>query len=296
MVKTPSDARWPSPAGPAHDNAAMISAPKKRQALGGKPVSAASVVAPLSGPAAKKGATARTPARAPSRQMGHKTAQQQKPAQTTAQGAARPILRAPRASRERKQQEILQQAETLFARFGFEGVSLDDIAAELGVSRQYMLYYYASKEDLYAAVLGDVMESWLKNMTDLAQEPDHELAIRAYVRAKMRFSRERPSGTVVFTREVMSGAPRYGQQLAEQVLPHLRKDVQAFERWASHGLIERVDFTHLMFLIWSTTQAYADLAPHFSLVMGKPKLVQADFDAAEELITQLVVRSLRKQG
>src|ERR1700748_369973 len=60
--------------------------------------------------------------------------------------------RAPRAKRLEKEAFIVAEAEQQFARFGFEGVSLDTIAAELGMSRQNILYYYASKEDLDTGV------------------------------------------------------------------------------------------------------------------------------------------------
>ena len=72
-----------------------------------------------------------------------------------------PSSAAPRPARLRKQEQILLEAEAQFARSGFEGVSLDSIAAALGVSRQNMLYYFASKEELYAAVLDSVLEAWL---------------------------------------------------------------------------------------------------------------------------------------
>ncbi|MED5620291.1 TetR/AcrR family transcriptional regulator [Ideonella sp. BN130291] len=202
--------------------------------------------------------------------------------------------RPPRAARLRKQQQILLEAEAQFARYGFEGASLDGIAAALGISRQNMLYYFASKEELYDAVLDNVLAAWVEGMDTMARGKDPEAAISAYVAAKLRFSQERPSGSAVFTREVMAGAPRYADKLAQQVLPHLRTDVKTFEKWARKGLIARVDFTHLMFVIWSVTQAYADLAPQFALLLGKPQLEDRDFAAAHALITRLVVSSLRK--
>lgn len=213
----------------------------------------------------------------------------------TAAPPAQAAPRKPRAARLRKQQQILLEAERQFARFGFEGVSLDSIAAELGISRQNMLYYFASKDDLYRAVLDSVLASWLQGMDVLAKGDDPEAAIDGYIRAKLRFSQERPSGSAVFTREVMAGAPRYARSLAQGVIPHLRSDVRTFERWARQGLIERVDFTHLMFVIWSATQAYADLAPQFALFMGKPHLDDGDFAAAHALITETVLRTLRKK-
>ena len=205
----------------------------------------------------------------------------------------KPAARKPRTATLQKQALILAEAESQFARFGFEGVSLDSIATALTISRQNMLYYYASKEELYAAVLDSVLETWLQSMETLAKEHAPETAISNYIRAKLRFSRERPSGSIVFTREVLAGAPRYADKLAKNVLPHLRANVRTFERWAKQGLIARIDFTHLMFVIWSSTQAYADLAPQFAMVMGKPQLAQTDFDAAHALITSLVMNSLR---
>lgn len=202
------------------------------------------------------------------------------------------VTRTPRAATLRKQEAILAEAERQFARFGFEGVSLDSIAAVLDLSRQNLLYHWPSKEELYRAVLDSVMGEWMANMTAIAEAHEPQAAIHTYVADKLRFSRERPSGNAVFTREIMAGAPRYREVLKHQVMPLLHADVERFEHWADQGLVQRLDFTHLMFLIWSSTQAYADLGSQFSLYMGKPALDEADFDRARELITSLIWRSL----
>ncbi|MFT7722764.1 MAG: TetR/AcrR family transcriptional regulator [Roseateles sp.] len=202
------------------------------------------------------------------------------------------VPRTPRAATLRKQEAILAEAERQFARFGFEGVSLDSIAAALELSRQNLLYHWPSKEELYRAVLDSVMDEWLANMNAITQAGEPRAAIQAYVADKLRFSRERPSGNAVFTREMMAGAPRYADVLKAQVMPLLHADVARFERWADEGRIRRLDFMHLMFLIWSSTQAYADLGAQFSLYMGKPALDDADFERARGLIVNLIWRSL----
>lgn len=201
-------------------------------------------------------------------------------------------VRTPRAATLRKQEAILAEAERQFARFGFEGVSLDSIAAALDLSRQNLLYHWPSKEDLYRAVLDSVMGEWMANMSAIAEADEPETAIQAYVSVKLRFSHERPSGNAVFTREMMAGAARYADVLKAKVMPLLHADVARFERWADEGRIRRLDFTHLMFLIWSSTQAYADLGAQFSLFMGKSALEEEDFERARELITGLIWRSL----
>ncbi|PIF19364.1 MULTISPECIES: TetR family transcriptional regulator C-terminal domain-containing protein [unclassified Acidovorax] len=200
--------------------------------------------------------------------------------------------RAPKPSRLLKERGILQEAQSHFAQFGFEGASLENIAAAAGVSRHNLLYYFPSKEALYQRVLDNVLNQWLAGMDHMSHSHDPEAALRQYIQAKLRYSREHPAGAKVFTKEMIAGAPRYGKAITERVGPHLKAEVRTFERWAKEGRIARVNFTHLMFIIWSVTQAYADQEAQFALLLGKPALTDKDFENAEELICRLVLAGL----
>jgi len=202
--------------------------------------------------------------------------------------------RQPRAARVEKERQILREAEAQFARYGFQGASLESIAAALGLSRHNLLYYFPSKEVLYRRVLDDVMTQWLEGMGELAVGDDPESGLRRYIGAKLRSSRERPAGSAVFTQEVIAGVPRYADAITARVAPVLEADVRVFRRWARDGRIARLDFRHLMFVIWAVTQAYADLAPQFALLLGKPALDKADFAAARAVIERLVLRGLAR--
>ncbi|MDT8998182.1 TetR/AcrR family transcriptional regulator [Paucibacter sp. APW11] len=199
---------------------------------------------------------------------------------------------APRAARLRKQAAICAEAERQFAQYGFEGASLENIAAGLGLSRHNLLYYYPSKEALYRQVLDDVMDEWLTRMAGIVSGTDPRAALREYIVAKLRFSRERPAGSQVFAREVMAGAPRFRDAIESRVLPALNADVRTFERWAREKRIARLDYRHLMFSIWAMTQAYADLGPQFAILLGKPALEVDDFKSAEALIFALLCGGL----
>jgi AcrR family transcriptional regulator len=64
-----------------------------------------------------------------------------------------PVRRLPRAQR---REQILAAATRAFARTGFAATSLDDIAAEAGVTRVILYRHFDSKTDLYRAVLDRV--------------------------------------------------------------------------------------------------------------------------------------------
>lgn len=64
-----------------------------------------------------------------------------------------PVQRLPRAQR---REQILAAATVAFAQAGFAHTSLDDIAAEAGVTRVILYRHFESKVDLYQAVLDRV--------------------------------------------------------------------------------------------------------------------------------------------
>ena len=64
--------------------------------------------------------------------------------------APAPVRRLRRAER---REQILAAATRAFARAGFAATSLDDIAAQAGVSRAILYRHFDSKTDLYRAVL-----------------------------------------------------------------------------------------------------------------------------------------------
>ncbi len=196
-------------------------------------------------------------------------------------------------TRERLEQEILEAAKRLFAQRGYGGVSLDHIAREVGTAKQNLLYYFSSKESLYRRVLHGVLDVWLSYMAAIAHNADDpEMALRKYIAGKLRFSREHPFDSRVYANEVIAGAPLFAQEIRDRVLPALQADIAVFNRWAELGVCRPVAAAHLMVVLWASTQAYADFASQICLVLGKSELEAPDFDAAEALLVDMVLRTV----
>ena len=55
-------------------------------------------------------------------------------------------------------ERILLKAHELFNRYGIRSVSMDDIAAQLGMSKKTLYQYYADKDELVNAVFSGIMD------------------------------------------------------------------------------------------------------------------------------------------
>ncbi|WP_028222343.1 TetR/AcrR family transcriptional regulator [Paraburkholderia oxyphila] len=196
------------------------------------------------------------------------------------------------ASRDSVEEEILLSAEKIFAQCGYEGASLAKIGEDAGFSKQNLLYYFPSKQALYERVLDNVLDAWLDSMRSLAARDDPLDAIRDYIVAKLRFSRERPWGSRVYGLEVITGAKFYRNQIQRKLVPYLQMEIAVFERWIQAGAIAPTNSTHLLFAIWAMTQSYADFRVQMELAMDIDDLNSRDFEAAENLIIEMVLASV----
>ncbi len=107
-----------------------------------------------------------------------------------------------------KRERILQEAVALFYARGFTGTTLDDIAAELGVTKPFIYTHFRSKNDLLAAVCQPTIElsvTAIQDAVDSTGTPTEKL--RQAVAAFTRIVLERQANIAIFFREEKSLAP-----------------------------------------------------------------------------------------
>jgi TetR/AcrR family transcriptional regulator len=185
---------------------------------------------------------------------------------------------------------LLDAAEAVFAEMGFAGASTAAIAARAGLPKANLHYYFGTKEAIYRAVLDRILKLWLAAFDPGTSGDDPARVLGAYIRAKIRHSREHPLASRVFAGEMLRGAPVIRGFLTGELRPWVERQAAVIRRWIAEGRMDPVDPVHLLFLIWAATQTYADFDVQIRVVTGKRRQTQADFDAAAETIAQVVLK------
>ena len=187
---------------------------------------------------------------------------------------------------------IMEAAETIFADHGFRGATVDEIAKAADMSKPNLLYYFNSKQALYRAVLEHTLEIWLEPLEAMDADKDPESEIRRYISRKVEASRRNPNASRIFASEMLRGAPVLGDYLRGPLATLVAKKCAVIEHWISDGKLAPIDPIHLIFMIWATTQHYADFAVQVKAVWGKSELGTKEFARIEEAVSGIVLRGI----
>jgi len=191
------------------------------------------------------------------------------------------------------EEKILNSAEFIFASYGYTGATVEKIAKHTGISKQNLLYYFSSKDKLYRAVLENILNIWLDKLNLLNQIGDSPAEkLKHYIRDKLKISQTHPNGSKVFANEIINGAPHIGEYLSNNLNEKLQADVDLVNQWIADGKIDDIDPYHLFFMIWASTQTYADFSTQIQLVLNKDKLSEQDFGNAGDFLCQVILKGI----
>ncbi|RJE83524.1 TetR family transcriptional regulator [Paracoccus onubensis] len=169
----------------------------------------------------------------------------------------------------RNREIILEGALTVFAVNGFRGTTIDQIAAECGLSKPNVLYYFPSKDEIHKTLLTKLLDMWLAPLENIEPEGEALQEVLDYVAAKLRMSREYPRESRLFAYEILRGAPHLTEILGGRLRNTVDDAVAVLRGWTEAGKLRNVDPHHLIFSIWSMTQHYADFEVQVRAVLGE---------------------------
>lgn len=147
---------------------------------------------------------------------------------------------------------ILDAALLGFGTRGYEATALDTLAAELGIRKQTILYWFASKEALLDAViergaieLAGVFEAALASGSTGVDR------IEAVMRAVFRYAVRRPQ-LLGLLREVERLGPSTASDLSERLRPMIERAVRNVANLMHLGVVRKGDPRLMLSFLYST--------------------------------------------
>ena len=189
-----------------------------------------------------------------------------------------------------KRSAIKQAALDVFSIYGLRGATLDKIAQAAGLTKPNILYYYASKDDIYFDLLNGLLDDWVAPLRKISKTGDPLHEILNYMHAKLAMSREKPRESKLFATEILHGAPLTQDVLSTSLKEILDEKVAIIEFWIAEGRLAPVNGYHLFFSIWSMTQHYADFDVQVKALLQEDE--ETLFKNADHYLTAVLTRTL----
>ena len=168
---------------------------------------------------------------------------------------------------------ILDEALHCFAERGYEGTSLNDIAAGVGIRRPSLLHHFASKEVLYGDVFERLLSELLERLDTAIASPQAGWAKAELVlRAGFDLFADTPDYVRIMRREALDGGIHLGIDLSATLRPLFDKACDYFDEQMDQGTFRRHDSRHLLITGYGAILTYFSDAPFIDGLLDEEAL------------------------
>ncbi|MBL4940701.1 MAG: TetR family transcriptional regulator C-terminal domain-containing protein [Colwellia sp.] len=186
--------------------------------------------------------------------------------------------------------KILTAAQDVFITQGYKGATVQSIADNAGLPKANVLYYFQNKENIYHAVLEQTLTMWDEGIGDITIEDGPKLAIEKFIRAKVTMSFKNPKASKIYAMEIIQGAQHLQDFARTYQRQWVREKAKIFKYWIDKGEMQDIDPVNLIFLIWSSTQHYADFDNQVLTIMNRADYEKDDIEHVTNFLTSFILR------
>ncbi|HUF97984.1 MAG TPA: TetR/AcrR family transcriptional regulator [Ilumatobacter sp.] len=179
--------------------------------------------------------------------------------------------------------QILAEALSCFASAGYEGTSLNDIAAGVGIRRPSLLHHFGSKELLYQEVFENLLSDWFDRLADaIGSLETGWIKVELVLRAGFRFFADNPNYVRMVRREALDAGDHMAVDLAAVLRPMFDLAASYFERAMDEGIFVRQDARQLLITGYGALLSYFSDEPFLEGLLDVSPLSPEALAAREE--------------
>lgn len=132
-------------------------------------------------------------------------------------------------------QRIVEASLKLFADQGFRATTVQQIADELGISKQRLLYHFSSKDELHRAVLESVADQWKELLPVLLGAAVRSGEMESRLAPLLEFLRNKPHAARYVMRDLISTEREAVNTMGQLVWPWVEQLAEEIRRGQQDG-------------------------------------------------------------
>ncbi len=182
--------------------------------------------------------------------------------------------------------QILAEAQHCFAEQGFDGTSLNDIAAGVGIRRPSLLHHFPSKEAIYREVFERSLSDWIIRIEAVGDAQGNEPwdQMELVVDTAFDWFAENPDFVRIMRREALDNQGHLGFDLGAVLKPLFDRAAAFFDREMGLGTFRKHDSEQLILTGLAALLGYFSDTPFLLGVLGRDPLAPEALDARRDHI------------
>jgi len=199
----------------------------------------------------------------------------------------------------RTAERLRAAALELFAQSGFEGVSIQDVAAAARVSTPTVHYHFRDKLELWqAAMLGlrALMDAKSELLSLIAHEADPVVQLKLLMRHFVRLSAEHPALGRVIMLEGMAGGARLKWLVKHVFADAYAVQIRLIEKARRQGRIKAFPADQILIMMHAAAATYFTVAPLVKAGFDRDALSVHARRTQEDLIIDALFGGLERRG
>lgn len=187
--------------------------------------------------------------------------------------------------------KIIEAAKATFLKKGYKDTNMADIAAEVGLTRPAMHYYFRTKERLFQAVFGDILMSFIPQIKEsLCANIPLELKVSQIVETYMSVLEDSPTLPVFIVQEINRDIDNIISIALDNNLVELGQSVvNVLNREMEEGRIRKMPLIELGYTFYGLMMVPFLARPAGQMIFGRdsysPEFLQ---EWKENVIRQMV--------